>query len=140
MASARGHRNRETRVLKGLEILVTGIVVVMAVLILLWVSCAVMGVVFRAVEARRTTARAKAEAAPAPAAPPVAAGIPPHHLAAIAAATATVLDGPHRIVRVSAPPLGSTDWANQARLQTFNKSLGQGNWGRTVTALTRANT
>jgi Na+-transporting methylmalonyl-CoA/oxaloacetate decarboxylase gamma subunit len=129
-------------VFKGLDILLIGIAVVMAVLILLWAACAVVGMAFRAVEARQQAAKAKeAEPPPAPASShEPATGVPPHHLAAIAAAAAAVLDRPHRIVRVSAPPLAATDWGNQARLQTFNKNLRQGDWGRTISAHTGANT
>jgi Na+-transporting methylmalonyl-CoA/oxaloacetate decarboxylase gamma subunit len=134
--------------LAGLQILVVGIIVVMAVLCLLWASCAIMGFAFRTVEARQKAAEAKraakaqaeAEAqAQSQATPAGSGGIPPHHLAAIVAATAEVLQAPHRITRVWAPPPQTVEWSNQARLQTFNSHRRQGDWGRPVPALTRSN-
>ncbi len=137
--------------LAGLEILVVGIIVVMAVLMLLWVSCAIMGFAFRTVEARQKAADAARAAKTLAEADTGAtrsasvsgsiggtAGVPPHHLAAIAAATAAVLEGPYRITRVWAPPPQTAEWSNQARLQTFNSHRRQGDWGRPVPALTGA--
>jgi hypothetical protein len=129
--------------LAGLEILMVGILVVLAVLCLLWASCAAVGFGFRTIEARRKAAEisrqhAAANAAStqtAPAAPAAPAGIPPHHLAVIAAATASVMDRPHRILRVRAPVVPASEWGNQARLQTFNSHRRQGDWGHSLPAL-----
>ena len=43
------------------------------------------------------------------------AGIPAHHLVAIAAAVAEVIGAPHRIVRVSAPAHRQSDWTARGR-------------------------
>ncbi|KAA5607384.1 hypothetical protein F1188_01050 [Roseospira marina] len=125
----------------GLNILLVGITVVMAVLLMLWASCAIVGFGFRMVEARQKASEARKNAAAAAAAPPSAlaatpaGGIPAHHLAAIAAATAAVMDRPYRIVQVWAPVVPTSDWGNQARLQTFNSHRRQGDWGRSLPAL-----
>ncbi|MBB4285465.1 OadG family transporter subunit [Roseospira goensis] len=139
----------------GLDILVIGIIVVLAVLSLLWAACAAMGFAFRTVTARQQAAEARRAAeqarvaaaappAPAPAATPppgtAGGGIPAHHLAVIAAATAAAIDGPHRITRVWMPVSPATDWANQARLQGFSSHRLQGGWSRPVPALTQART
>jgi len=131
------------RLLSGLELLSIGIIVVMAVLCLLWAACAAVGFGFRMVEAGKKAADAKKSAAAAaevastvPAAPAAPAGVSPHHLAAIAAATAAVMDRPYRIVRVWAPVEPGSDWGNQARLQTFHSHRRQGDWGHSLPALT----
>ncbi|MBB4266962.1 OadG family transporter subunit [Roseospira visakhapatnamensis] len=131
--------------LEGLKILLVGILVVMAVLIMLWVSCAVIGLAFKAAEAmkarardRRTTEAAQPSALPPQAAPATSAGaVPAHHLAAIAAAAAAVLDRPVRVLRVQVPPLQSSQWTNQGRLDTFQSHRLQGDWGGVVPGLTQ---
>jgi len=129
------------KLLSGLELLSVGIIVVMAVLALLWAACAAVGIAFRMVDAWKKAADANKSAAAAPvpsvpAAPAASAGIPPHHLAAIAAATAAVMDRPYRIVRVWAPVAPGSDWSNQARLQTFHSHRRQGDWGHSLPTLT----
>lgn len=98
-----------------LELIGTGFVAVLAVLALIWGACALVGAYF---------IRAAARVAPAPApmaAPqPVAAeGVPPHHLAAIAAAVATVMGPGYRVNRVLAPAHQTDNWPLEGRLATF---------------------
>jgi hypothetical protein len=68
-----------------------------------------IGLVFRP---RRAATPAPA---PRPATPVVPAGIPPAHVAAIAAAVAVVTDGRGRVVRVLAPPHGTAAWSEAGR-------------------------
>ncbi|MQX36624.1 OadG family transporter subunit [Roseospira navarrensis] len=134
--------------LAGLEILTIGIIVVLAVLCMLWASCSIVGYGFRTIEVRQQAAEARkrdaaaaaASVATAPASPgpSVSSGIPAHHLAAIAAATAATMDRPYRIVQVRAPVVPTNEWSNQARLQTFNSHRRQGDWGRALPALNAA--
>ena len=98
-----------------LELIGTGFVAVLAVLALIWGACALVGAYF---------IRAAARVAPAPApmaAPqPVAAeGVPPHHLAAIATAVATVMGPGYRVNRVLAPAHQTDNWPLEGRLATF---------------------
>ncbi|WP_109107755.1 hypothetical protein [Azospirillum sp. TSO35-2] len=55
-----------------------------------------------------------------PAAPsPPPAGIPPHHLAAIAAAVATITGGRGRVLRVTAPAHMAAGWTQHGRTEQF---------------------
>lgn len=83
------------------EIILTGFGVVMGVLTLLWAITVVVGqVVSRA---------GRKPLDPAPTSP--ASDIPTHHLVAIAAAVFAVLDRPHRVVAIEAPPHRVAGWA-----------------------------
>jgi len=129
--------------LAGLKILLIGILVVMAVLIVLWTMCAVTGWAFKAVDAAKARARnSQASTAqtptPAPAQPQDTGAVPAHHLVAITAAAAAILDRPVRILRVQAPPLAPSHWTSHGRLQTFQSHRRQGDWGSVVTGLTQA--
>jgi len=130
--------------LKGLTILLVGVFVVMLVLVLLWTSTALTGMTFKAIERAKVRARDKQAAKAASVEAPVEAvpaGIPPHHLAAIAAAAATALGGSVRVVSVHAPPLLQASlWTSQGRLQTFQSSRRQGDWGRAIGGLTKPET
>lgn len=101
-----------------LILLGTGFAIVMLVLTALWGICGLAGSYF----VRRDAARAAKEAsAPAAAAastpmPQVAAGMPPAHVAAIAAAVASLSDR-YRIVRVLAPAHDARAWAAQGRFE-----------------------
>lgn len=102
--------------LQDLEIVVTGCVIVMAVLALLWgltVGIGGVAVLGKRLGGRRRAAGAGGalEAVPALG----AAGIPPHHLAAIAAAVEAVLGARHRLVGISAPAHRVAGWAASGR-------------------------
>ena len=90
--------------------ILSGLAVVMGVLTLLWGVMALVGRAFIA---------PVPAPAPAPAPEAVPAGVPPHHLAAIAAAVAVLTDGRGRVVRVTAPPHRSTAWAQHGRAELF---------------------
>jgi Na+-transporting methylmalonyl-CoA/oxaloacetate decarboxylase gamma subunit len=93
-----------------LVFIATGFGIVMGVLASLWGVCAIVGRVFIRVE---TAKLATPEPAPAP--QPLE-GIPPAHVAAIAAAVAS-LSGSWRIARVDAPAHVSGAWAAQGRFE-----------------------
>ncbi|HYH18014.1 MAG TPA: OadG family transporter subunit [Azospirillum sp.] len=98
-----------------------GFAVVMGILALLAGAVALLGRVF--------TARAPAPAALTPVTPaPVAPGIPPHHLAAIAAAVAAITDGRGRVVRVVAPPHQAQAWAQHGRTRHFASHRVRWDW------------
>lgn len=132
--------------IEGLTILLIGILIVMAVLTTLWGTCTITGLVFKTMERRKARAQDQraAEAAQAAVEPdtpaaqmPAPGTVPPHHLAAIAAAAA-VVDRPVRVLRVHVPPLAAPQWTSQARLETFQSHRLQGEWGGVVPGLTRA--
>ncbi len=93
-----------------LEIMVTGVAIVMGVLALLWGLTSGIGaiVVGAGKMAQRPRRKAAVEAGDE-------AGIPAHHLVAIAAAVAEVIGAPHRIVRVTAPAHRQSDWTARGR-------------------------
>ncbi|MCC2111201.1 MAG: OadG family protein [Hyphomicrobiales bacterium] len=91
-------------------LIATGFGVVMGVLTALWGMCALVGAVFRVFE---KAVDAKSEHTEATEAGPDQ--IPPAHLAAIAAAIAS-LSTPYRVVRISAPPHIASAWGMQGRL------------------------
>jgi glutaconyl-CoA/methylmalonyl-CoA decarboxylase subunit delta len=92
------------------EIILTGFGVVMGVLALLWATTVVVGqVVVRA-------GRKPLEPAPTSTASD---DIPAHHLVAIAAAVHAVLDRPHRVVAIEAPPHRVTGWARASWFSPF---------------------
>jgi hypothetical protein len=101
-----------------LVLLGSGFGIVMIVLASLWGVCAITGTYFMRRDAARA-AKPAAAPAPAPAAarsPQIAAGVPPAHVAAIAAAVAS-LSGAYRVIRVSAPAHNSRAWAAQGRYE-----------------------
>jgi len=89
-----------------------GFAIVMGVLAALWGVCAGVGVIFKRVESAKAAKAAKAAEEPGPQMPE---GTPPAHVAAIAAAVAS-LSTAYRIVRVHAPPHMSKSWAGLGRL------------------------
>ncbi len=123
--------------LEAIVIIGTGFAVVMSVLASIWGACALIGAVF--VRAERAAVAAKAVATPAPAAAPAAAqpdasGVPPHHLAAIAAAVAHTLGAGYRVTRVSAPAHEIGDWPLEGRFETFTANRVRTDWGPTRVA------
>jgi Na+-transporting methylmalonyl-CoA/oxaloacetate decarboxylase gamma subunit len=120
--------------LDNLELIGTGFAVVMAVLASIWAACALVGTLFARAE-RAQAARAAAQAPiPAPSSPvaaPVTAGVPAHHLAAIAAAVATVLGEGYRVTRVAAPAHMISDWPLEGRIENFTAHRVRTNWGPT---------
>lgn len=111
--------------MENLAFIGTGFGIVMGVLAALWGVCAVVGLVFKSVETRRKAAAEK-PAAPAHPAPEAGTpgGPPPGHLAAIAAAVASMSPA-YRVVRVAAPGHVAKAWAAQGRLeqQTSGRNL-----------------
>ena len=92
--------------LADLDIVVTGCIIVMAVLALLWGLTAGVGrlvALGNGVHDRRRRA------------PGAVAEIPPHHLVAIAAAVEAVIGEPHRIAGISAPAHRVPAWAGAGR-------------------------
>jgi len=98
-----------------LELIGTGFVAVLAVLALIWGTCALVGAYFIRAAARETAAQA---APPAPA-PMGTEGVPPHHLAAIAAAVTAVMGPGFRVNRVLAPAHQTDNWPLEGRIATF---------------------
>jgi len=92
-----------------IDVMAIGCAVVMAALALLWGLTALVG---RLVELGNRIGARRAAAHPAA----VAVGVPPHHLAVIAAAVAAIIEAPHRIVRVRAPGHRSAAWAGSGRI------------------------
>jgi Na+-transporting methylmalonyl-CoA/oxaloacetate decarboxylase gamma subunit len=95
-----------------LEILLTGVAIVLGVLTLLWATSALVSLGFRL--AKRLDAPA---AAPAPADQTGQSGLPQHHLALIAAAVTSVLDRPHRITAISVPGHTMPSWSRDSRFR-----------------------
>lgn len=116
--------------LDNLELIGTGFAVVMAVLAALWAISAGVGAVF--IRAARAQARAQAPVAPAVAAGPAPGGaIPPHHLAAIAAAVAHVMGPGARVTHVAAPAHKVSNWPLEGRIETFTAHRIRTDWGPT---------
>lgn len=114
--------------MKDLVFIGAGFGIVMVVLVALWGACAVIGASFARIESVRAAKRSAATTAPAP---EIAKGVPPVHVAAIAAAVAS-LSASYRIVRVSAPLHISHAWTAQGRHEQHAK------WQSPVAAATRA--
>ena len=115
--------------LDNLEMIGTGFAVVMSALALLWASCSFVGYFFI-----RASAKASPAAAPAPKVPPSAAvsaraGVPPHHLAAIAAAVADTLGAGYRVTRIAAPHHLVSAWPQEGRIETFSAHRIRTDWG-----------
>lgn len=93
----------------------TGLVVVFGALASLWVILELMGMFFR-----RRVAEKPATAANPPAVAPVADGIPPDVVAAIAAAVHVTLKGrPHRVLSIKAST-NTSHWAAEGRREHFS--------------------
>ena len=104
------------------EIILTGFGVVMGALTILWAMTSLIGQVAIRID-RRTPAPVTVPASPEPATKD--SGIPAHHLVAIAAAVDAVLDRPHRIVAVEAPPHRVTGWARIDGFGGFDRKMGK---------------
>ncbi|MCB1760967.1 MAG: OadG family protein [Gammaproteobacteria bacterium] len=100
-----------------------GFGIVMAVLALLWLVCVLIGFTqsTRTVPVASETAAQQAGPAPLPAA----------HLAAISAAIAAVLPGPHRIIRVYAPGHKAPGWVEEGRFELSNSHRIRWDWAIT---------
>ncbi|MBT3359689.1 MAG: hypothetical protein HN403_08685 [Rhodospirillales bacterium] len=92
-----------------LEIMATGVAIVMGVLSLLWAMTAMIGGVVK------LGGRVKSRPGKTVEAPTDQGGIPSRHLVAIVAAVAEVIDEPHHIVKVSAPAHTAPSWAGHGR-------------------------
>ncbi len=90
--------------------LATGLATVLGVLVSLWGACALIGAPF--------ARRGAAGPAPAVSGEPRH-GVPPEHVAAVSAAVAAAVDGPHRIVRISAPSHRPPGWSLEGRFESF---------------------
>lgn len=101
--------------MNALTVLVVGVVVVLGVLAMLWAAMSAVGAGFRAAEA----VCARRAPPPSPAVEPDLSGVPPEHLAAIAAAVATIIEAPHRIVRIMAPTNTKPSWTLAGRLGSY---------------------
>lgn len=121
--------------LENIELIGTGFAVVMTVLAALWAACALVGSFF--IRADKAAAAAKAAAVPAAAPAPalasgaVTSGVPPHHLAAIAAAVAHTLGTGYRVTRVAAPAHAIREWPLEGRFETFTANRVRTDWGPT---------
>jgi Na+-transporting methylmalonyl-CoA/oxaloacetate decarboxylase gamma subunit len=109
-----------------LELIFTGFGIVIGVLSGLWGACALVGQLFRE--------KPSPVATPVPAAKPAKTeeGVPPHHVAAIAAAVAAVMSTPYRIINIDAPPLRADSWKVEGRFKIHRV-----HWGWHVTNLPR---
>ena len=92
-----------------LEILMSGIGVVLGVLTLLWLMTVLMGFLCRVATRRPKRPALESEETDEKN------GVPPHHLVAIAAAVATAMDRPYRITRIAAPTTSRSAWARDSR-------------------------
>lgn len=92
-----------------IPVVATGLCTVLGVLVALWAACALIGVPF---------VRRGARALPAASGRPRD-GIPPEHVVAVAGAVAAVMDGPHRIVHISAPSHRPPGWSLRGRFDSF---------------------
>jgi glutaconyl-CoA/methylmalonyl-CoA decarboxylase subunit delta len=95
-----------------LEVMVTGVTIVMGVLTLLWALTALVGAATSGASKAGNLARNRRSRSKQP-----DGAIPPHHLVAIAAAVSEVIGAPHRIVRVTAPAHRTLDWSGQTRMR-----------------------
>nr|WP_321454748.1 OadG family transporter subunit [uncultured Cohaesibacter sp.] len=116
--------------LENLEIILTGFVVVMLALAILWAACAFIGSFFIRHDKNNSGTGGKTDA---PKVPPRAAvssraGVPPHHLAAIAAAVAATLGAGYRVTRVAAPPHKVSEWPLEGRIASFSGHNTRNGW------------
>lgn len=115
--------------LENLELIGTGFAVVMTVLAAISGACALIGRAFVTAEAARAAKEAAKAPAPAPAAQVTAPGIPPHHLAVIAAAVAHSLGSGYRVTRVTAPAHAVPGWPMEGRMEIFSAHHTRTSWG-----------
>jgi len=88
----------------------SGFGIVIAVLTALWGVCALVGVGFTARRGQPTFEEDRQHKS-------LGEKIPPQHVAAITAALAQVMDGPYRVVSVSAPAHRSFAWEEAGRYE-----------------------
>lgn len=87
----------------------TGFGTVLGVLMLLWAGCVLIGRAF-------TLCATTGSDTSAPGSTPEGeGGIPEAHIAAISAAVAAVVDGPHRVVQITAPSHRLPGWSLEGR-------------------------
>ena len=103
-----------------LPLIGSGFLVVLLALALLWLVSALIGRLFATAKlpapARRTATQ------------PRAPGIPPAHLAAIAAAVAAMTDGRGRVVTVWAPAHLTGSWASEGRSDQLGSHRVRWDW------------
>ncbi len=114
---------------ENLELIGTGFAVVMTVLASIWGTCALVGAIF--IRATRKATEPVAELAKVPPKPQVASGVPPHHMAAIAAAVEEFLGAGYRVTRVAAPSHQVSEWPTEGRKETFSSRRIRTDWGPT---------
>ena len=95
-----------------LEIMATGVAIVMGVLALLWALTAFVGGIVKLGEWTKNRPQQKASTKTRDADEE---GIPARHLVVIAAAVVEAIDTPHRIVKVWAPAHTAPSWAGHGR-------------------------
>ena len=111
-----GPQIRERAAVSAIKVLAVGVVVVLGVLAFLWAATACVGGLFRAVGAVRARRDAKVADDRPVGTEDVVPEVPPEHLAAIAAAVASILDARHRIVRIAIPTNTKPSWTLAGRL------------------------
>ena len=120
--------------LESLELIGMGFAVVMSALAMLWAACALVGYFFTRAS-KEAPEEVKAPKVPPRAAVAARAGVPPHHLAAIAAAVAHTLGGGYVVTRVAAPPHKVSAWPMEGRIETFSAHRTRTSWGPTQSNL-----
>jgi Na+-transporting methylmalonyl-CoA/oxaloacetate decarboxylase gamma subunit len=110
-----------------LVFILQGFGLVVAVLALLWLLSALLGRIFgaRATPAAVPSSGSVERAQPPPA---VSAGVPPAHVAVIAAAVAVATSGRGRVVRVVAPAHGAAGWVGAGRAQHAQEHRTRQGW------------
>ncbi|WP_414898032.1 OadG family transporter subunit [Rhodovulum sp. YEN HP10] len=113
--------------LENLALIGTGFAVVILVLSSLWGACALIGWGFTRAAARKTAASGTPDSRPLA----ESAGVPPHHIAAIAAAVAETLGPGYRVRHVAAPAHLVDGWPLEGRIETFAAHRVRTGWGPT---------
>ncbi len=98
-----------------LEILLTGVAIVLGVLTLLWAASVLVSLGIRLAGSLKKTAAAASPASPSDQSDQ--SGVPNHHLALIAAAAASVIDRPLRVTAISAPGHTLPSWSRDSRFR-----------------------
>ena len=83
---------------------VTGFIIVLSILAMLWGAIAVIGSLFKKLNLADPVTSPRPKPVPAPSAAPPRAELTPEHVAAIGAALHTVMKGPYRIVDIKEMP------------------------------------
>ena len=93
-------------------VIITGLVLVFAILVLLYLIITLQGKIFVSIDNKKKAKTEAAKAAPAPAAPApvVQAGISGEVVAAISAAVAAVSDGPVAVRSIAKAPARKNGW------------------------------